>query len=94
MAKKIRCNAPLMRKISNAYQHGAKAIIFVTDEVEIQEKVLAQRKQLLENGKKLQAELTALEKANPELPAIQEHAANSKRLLLGCKRCRRIEQSV
>jgi hypothetical protein len=73
--KKDSMYAPLMRKISNAYQHGAKAIIFVTDEVEIQEKVLAQRKQLLDNGKKLQAELAALEKANPELPAIQEQRA-------------------
>lgn len=35
--------APFRRKISNAYEHGAAAVIFVTDEYDIQKNLKAQR---------------------------------------------------
>jgi len=37
-------HAPLTKKVSNAYQHGASAVVFVTDQIEIQEKIKARTK--------------------------------------------------
>ena len=58
-------HAPLVRKISNAYQHGAEAVILVTDEVEIQERVA-------DAAKRLQRSLDALAEANEEFKAIDK----------------------
>lgn len=52
-------HAPIMRKISNAYQHGAQAVILVTDEVEIKKKVA-------ERSQQLHTAIDNLAKANEE----------------------------
>jgi hypothetical protein len=41
-------HGPVWRKISNAYEHGAAAVVLCTDEVEIRKQVEARRKQLAE----------------------------------------------
>ena len=58
-------HAPLVRKISNAYQHGAEAVILVTDEVEIQKRVA-------DAAKRYQRALEAIAKANDEFKAITD----------------------
>ena len=59
-------HAPLMKKVSNAYQHGAAAVLFVTDEVEIRSKVAAQRKRWQDAMEKAKADFDALAKLAPD----------------------------
>jgi hypothetical protein len=47
--------APLVRKISNAYEHGAAAVIFVTDDYDIKKNVADRRKRWQEALDKLAA---------------------------------------
>ncbi|MBS0210455.1 MAG: M20/M25/M40 family metallo-hydrolase [Planctomycetes bacterium] len=66
--------APFSRKLSNAYEHGAAAVIFVTDEYEIEERV-AQRLKLwrkpLDELVEAQQEFAQLK--NPTLEQIEAH---------------------
>jgi hypothetical protein len=67
-------HAPIVRKISNAYQHGAEAVILVTDEVEIRRRVADARRRYertLDAVAKANEELKALE--NPDLDEIESH---------------------
>jgi peptidase M28-like protein/PDZ domain-containing protein len=61
-------HAPIARKISNAYQHGAEAVLLVTDEVEI-------RKKVDESVKAYQKALDAVAKANDEFKAVEKPSA-------------------
>jgi hypothetical protein len=56
--------APLSRKVSNAYEHGAAAIIFCTDDADI-------RKSVAEERKRWQAAIDELNKANDEYNKIE-----------------------
>jgi peptidase M28-like protein/PDZ domain-containing protein len=58
-------HAPIARKISNAYQHGAEAVLLVTDEVEIEKRVT-------EAAKRYQQSLDAIAKANDEFKQIEK----------------------
>jgi hypothetical protein len=58
-------HAPIARKISNAYQHGAEAVLLVTDDVEI-------RKKVEEAVKAYQKALDAVAKANEEFKAVEK----------------------
>jgi hypothetical protein len=57
-------HAPFRNKISNAYAHGAAAVIFCTDEFEIQSDVAALRK-------RWQAAVDEIAQANAQFKAIQ-----------------------
>ena len=57
--------APLWRKVSNAYEHGAAAVVFCTDEVEIQ-KGIAQRRKLLGEA------VEELAKAHDEFQKVEQ----------------------
>jgi hypothetical protein len=57
-------HAPISRKVSNAYQHGAAAVILVTDDVEIQKRVA-------DAAKRYQKTLEAIAKAHDELKSLQ-----------------------
>ena len=67
-------HAPIVRKISNAYQHGAEAVILVTGEVEI-------RKRAADAARRYQRALDAVAQANddfkqvksPSLDQIESH---------------------
>ena len=61
--------AALSRKVSNAYEHGAAAIIFCTDDAEIE-------KTAAESQKRWQAAIDELAKANDE---YQENRASDAR---------------
>ncbi|HEY1601117.1 MAG TPA: M28 family peptidase [Pirellulales bacterium] len=56
--------APMWRKVSNAYEHGAAAVIFCTDEVAIRKEIETRRKQLDEA-------LDELNKAHDEFKKIE-----------------------
>ncbi len=58
-------HAPFMRKISNAYEHGAAAIIFVTDDFEI-------RKNVAERQKRWQEALDKLAEAYQKFRQIEK----------------------
>jgi hypothetical protein len=58
-------HAPLARKISNAYQHGAEAVILVTDEAEIRERVA-------DAARRYRRALDAIAEANDELKAVKD----------------------
>jgi len=61
-------HAPFARKVSNAYEHGAAAVIFLTDEYDIGRRVAQRRKLWLASMKKLTeayAELDKIEEASP-----------------------------
>jgi hypothetical protein len=58
-------HAPIARKISNAYQHGAESVLLVTDDVEI-------RKKVEEAVKAYQKALDAVAKANDEFKAVEK----------------------
>lgn len=75
-------HAPLMRKVSNAYQHGAAAVLFVTDEVEIRGKVAAQRKRWQEALEKAKSEFDALAKVpKDDLEALDEERLRLLRVI-------------
>jgi hypothetical protein len=70
--------AALSRKVSNAYEHGAAAVIFCNDEAEIQ-KVVGQ------SQKRLQAAIDELAKANNEFkkidhPSLEQIVKQSKQV--------------
>ncbi len=58
-------HAPIVRKISNAYQHGAEAVLLVTDEVEIEKRVT-------DAAKRYQQSLDAIAKANDDFKRIEK----------------------
>ncbi|MEX2138926.1 MAG: M28 family peptidase [Pirellulales bacterium] len=60
-------HAAIVRKISNAYQHGAEAVILVTDEAEIRERVA-------DAAKRYQRSLDAIAKANDEFKTVKNPA--------------------
>jgi hypothetical protein len=75
-------HAPLMKKVSNAYQHGAAAVLFVTDEVEIRGKVAAQRKRWQEALEKAKTEFDSLAKVkNDDLEALDEERLRLMRVI-------------
>ncbi len=79
-------HAPLMRKVSNAYQHGAAAVLFVTDEVEIRGKVAAQRKRWQEALEKAKTEFDALAKVkSDDLEALDEERIRLLRVIENLK---------
>jgi hypothetical protein len=79
-------HAPLMRKVSNAYQHGAAAVLFVTDEVEIRAKVAAQRKRWQEALDKAKTDFDALAKVSPDdLEALDEERLRLLRVIENLK---------
>ena len=62
-------HAPFFRKLSNAYEHGAAAVIFLTDDFEIRKLVAQSRKlwqQSYDELAKEQAEFSKLEKPSAE----------------------------
>lgn len=63
-------HAPYVRKISNAYEHGAAAVIFVTDDYDIQQRIAAAQKRWLQAIDEL-TEATAKFKKN-EKPTQKE----------------------
>ncbi len=70
--------APIARKISNAYQHGAEAVILVTDEVEVRKKVdeaVKRYQKALDNVAKANEEFKAAEK-----PSAEDIAAHRKKI--------------
>ncbi len=75
-------HAPLVRKVSNAYQHGAAAVLFVTDEVEIRGKVAAQRKRWQDTLEKAKTEFDALAKVpKDDLEALDEERLRLLRVI-------------
>jgi hypothetical protein len=75
-------HAPLLKKVSNAYQHGAAAVLFVTDEVEIRGKVAAQRKRWQEAMEKAKTEFDALAKVSKDdLEALDEERLRLLRVI-------------
>lgn len=75
-------HAPLMKKVSNAYQHGAAAVLFVTDEVEIRGKVAAQRKRWQEAMDKAKTDFDALAKVpKDDLEALDEERLRLLRVI-------------
>ncbi len=57
--------APFKRKVSNAYEHGAAAVIFVNDEFDVQKTIAGQRK-------RLQTMIDQLGEENSEFKAITD----------------------
>ncbi len=80
-------HAPFKRKISNAYEHGAAAVIFCTDEFDIQKNVANLRKRwqvAVDEIAKENAKFTAISKPTPDdwnqhVQAIQKLAADVTR---------------
>ncbi len=73
--------APLTRKISNAYEHGAAAVIFCTDEFAVLESVERRKKTWLKAIAKLaevQEEFLAIE--DPSLEQLSKHEQEVRRL--------------
>ncbi len=66
--------AALTKKVSNAYQHGAVAVIFVTDEYEITKEMKSQKKLLGETLDKLTKENEKLKKLSSDDLEAQEAA--------------------
>ncbi len=67
-------HAPFTRKVSNAYEHGAAAIIFVTDEAEIRKNVARRLARWNESIAELHKEHTQfLENASPSLEQVGSH---------------------
>jgi acetylornithine deacetylase/succinyl-diaminopimelate desuccinylase-like protein len=64
--------APFSRKISNAYQHGAAAVIFCTDEFDIQKNLAALRK-------RWQAAVDEIVAANGRFQAIEKPTADERK---------------
>lgn len=61
--------APIARKVSNAYEHGAEAVLLVTDEVEINKRVESAEKRLaqtVEELAKLEAEFKKIKSPTKE----------------------------
>lgn len=80
--KRTSPHAPLMRKLSNAYEHGAAAVIFVTDEHELAGKVVRAEKRWLSAVDKLaeaHAEFKKIAEPTPE--QITEHRKKLDSLL-------------
>jgi hypothetical protein len=66
--------APIARKVSNAYEHGAEVVLLVTDEVEINKRVADAQKRLqrtIEELSKLEAEFK--QNKSPTKEQIQTH---------------------
>ncbi|MDZ4821199.1 MAG: M20/M25/M40 family metallo-hydrolase, partial [Planctomycetota bacterium] len=79
-------HAAIVRKVSNAYQHGAKVVLLVTDEVEIQKRVQFASKSwqaVLAELAKTNEEFKAI--ANPTLPQIEEQRVKIDLLLAKIK---------
>ena len=80
--------APFKRKISNAYEHGAEAVIFVTDNFDIRKTVHATRKRFqiaIDELTEEDASFKAIDKPSAEVLAKHEEqiaalAANVKKL--------------
>jgi hypothetical protein len=67
-------HAPLVRKLSNAYEHGAAAVIFCTDEHDIRSRManlLRERRAALDELAQSEAKLA--EKAAPSLEELRAH---------------------
>lgn len=65
-------HAPFTRKISNAFEHGAAAVIFVTTEHDIDGKIVARRKQWQESVDEIveeQKKFSAIKSPTPEQSA-------------------------
>lgn len=74
--------APLTRKISNAYEHGAAAVIFCTDEYALLKDVEKQQKAWSKAINKLaeeHAEFSEIE--NPSLDQLREHEIATQKLM-------------
>ncbi len=66
--------APIARKVSNAYEHGAEAVLLVTDDVEINKRVTADQKRLqqtIDELNKLDAEFK--QNKSPTKQQTKEH---------------------
>ncbi len=57
--------APIARKVSNAYEHGAEVVLLVTDEVEVE-------KNIANAQKRLQQAIDQLDKVNEELKKLDQ----------------------
>jgi hypothetical protein len=67
-------HAPFTRKLSNAYEHGAAAVIFVTNNLEIQNRMNVRRKlwqEAVDSLAEAEAEFKKVKKPSPE--ATAEH---------------------
>jgi hypothetical protein len=74
--------AELTKKVSNAYQHGAAAVLFVSDDVDVQEKVKTVKTGLQETLEKLAVENEALKKIPiADATAIEEQRKKISKLL-------------
>ena len=62
--------APFTRKISNAFEHGAAAVLFVTDEFDI-------RKTVRDHERRWQAEVDRLAEENEKYKAIEKPSAEN-----------------
>jgi hypothetical protein len=75
-------HAPFVRKLANAYEHGAAAVIFCTGEHEILRNVrraVARHQAALEELEQLRATFAATD--NPSLSEIEEHLGEVESLL-------------
>ncbi len=61
--------APFRRKVSNAYEHGAAAVIFVTDDFDVQKSLKAKRD-------RWQVAVDEIAKANADFKAIERPSAD------------------
>jgi hypothetical protein len=76
-------HAPLRRKLANAYEHGAAAVVFCTDKFEIRKKVDGRRQQWQQALDRLAAETANFKKVDN--PTLQQIETRHKRIdeLLG-----------
>ncbi|MDX1962727.1 MAG: M28 family peptidase [Pirellulales bacterium] len=72
--------AALSRKVSNAYQHGAAAVVFVTDEVEIRTRTAENRKHWEATFEKLQTAMREFAALSPDDPALADKSKEIQRL--------------
>ncbi len=80
-------HAPFRRKISNAYEHGAAAVIFCTDQFDINKSVAALRKRwqaAVDDTAKANAEFKAIDK--PTEDEWQKHEAKVAKLTADVER--------
>jgi len=81
-------HAPLRQKLSNAHDHNAAAVVFCTDQFEINKNLARARKQLKEAEDRLKAENVKFENAeNPSPEETQNHRRQVEKLNRRVKRC-------